>query len=712
LIPPKADMQKTIHLQGLRQAKINAFVQAIAGIGKNRSVPRETVTSLFRVTRGNPFFLEQLVVFMRDSNRFDEGLAIRSLEQVPASVQSVMQARIDTFPVEVKGLAKFAAVLGMEFSVHILKQMAPDIEISTALTLGVSLGLWTQIAADVYMFSHALIKETVYQMQMASERRRLHARAAGIMVNHYKDRLDEYSGQLARHFLTGGDRENGRKYLKLAVRNALDQYRNQEALGHIAGYLELYPLFYTQKQWQWNKRHKARFLAFAADEARELLDVFMWYAEALQNIGKTARALSLLQSIVVFADVRGDHLYSGRILGAVAGDYFRLNEYQKAEETYEQALSLAAQAQDGHTIRLLSMNKSALMVSMGRYKEAGALLHELLKESKQDGSTSMQARVYTNLGALSRCLGDYHRSLEYHRRQLAMARTLNNINGILIGLHNIGLNLSELGRFAEAEPYLQEQLELAKELGVPKEMAVVYGVLAANLLYQEKIDQALRYFKLEYALRRRMGHLMDAIRTMGNMGIAYFKQGDTQKALAAFDQQIAMSMDRGALPDAVVALHNKRTLHEKTGDYKQALASAEQVIELLRDSEDHWNLSLAMHDKACYLLQLGDSGRAARWNAQAFGYAREHGFKGVMHRCSLLQLDMLPENRRKHVQMVLYDRLRCSHSKGKQALIAHKLFHLTRDEAYREQAAALYRQVIKEEETVHYKECLDYLLEK
>src|SRR5690606_452744 len=114
---------------------------------------------------GNPLFLEQLL-------RHAEGVADAG---VPGSVQSLVQARLDHLSVRDKQAVQAAAVFGQRFALDALRHLVQDERYSCAALVERFL---VRPAGDGYLFSHALIRDAVYDTLLRSRRRELHRRAA------------------------------------------------------------------------------------------------------------------------------------------------------------------------------------------------------------------------------------------------------------------------------------------------------------------------------------------------------------------------------------------------------------------------------------------------------------------------------------------------------------------------------------------------------
>jgi predicted ATPase len=127
---------------------------------------------------------------------------------VPATVQSVLAARIDRLSERDKTVLQTAAVIGHQFTEALLKRVTPldDGELRAALRalVGADLLVKSATTAAGYAFKHDLTQEVAYRSELAERRARIHAAVAGALEQLYPERLDEHSGLIAHHLEAAG----------------------------------------------------------------------------------------------------------------------------------------------------------------------------------------------------------------------------------------------------------------------------------------------------------------------------------------------------------------------------------------------------------------------------------------------------------------------------------------------------------------------------
>ena len=126
--------------------------------------PTEFVRKCVERSGGNPLFLEQL---MRAAGEQGDAL--------PASLSSLVLARMDRLPEPDRAALRAAAVIGQRFPLALVRELAQMPDYSCDVLMAHFLVL---PAGDEYLFAHALIRDGVYASLTRARRADLHRAAA------------------------------------------------------------------------------------------------------------------------------------------------------------------------------------------------------------------------------------------------------------------------------------------------------------------------------------------------------------------------------------------------------------------------------------------------------------------------------------------------------------------------------------------------------
>ncbi len=140
-------------------------------------VSAEVVGLLRERTGGNPLFVRELTKLLVSEGR----AAART--SVPAGVREVLRRRVDRLPGPAVTALRQAAVLGRDVDVDLLAAVTgrdPD-ELLDALETAVLAGLLDEPAPGRVRFTHALVRDTLYEDTPLMRRARVHAAAASVL---------------------------------------------------------------------------------------------------------------------------------------------------------------------------------------------------------------------------------------------------------------------------------------------------------------------------------------------------------------------------------------------------------------------------------------------------------------------------------------------------------------------------------------------------
>jgi DNA-binding SARP family transcriptional activator len=216
---------ETIELRGLDEADTS---ELIGEFGAD-PVPEHVHRALWEGTKGNPFFLEEMVRHLGSGSA--EGNGAPWPVELPEGVREVIGRRLATLPDEARDVLTTAAVVGREFRIELLEEVGgyDEDRLDEVLEESVAAHVVAEVP-DVYgcfSFTHSLIRQTLYDGLTGTRRGRLHLRVAEAL-----ERLDGDAAELARHFALAPPARGATKaveYAERAARHASAQLAYEEA---------------------------------------------------------------------------------------------------------------------------------------------------------------------------------------------------------------------------------------------------------------------------------------------------------------------------------------------------------------------------------------------------------------------------------------------------------------------------------------------------
>ena len=223
-----------ITIDGLTEAETAELILGRSGLAPAPGFVRW----LHSETEGNPFFIEEIVRQLIHGGVEPDTTGARELSGfgLPEGVKRVIARRMSGLRDPALELLRTAATIGRDFDASLLERVVTlnEDEFLDALDEALAAGVVVQApgAPDRYSFSHALIRETLYDAMSEPRRARLHRR-----VGETIEALGEEQNLavLARHFeRAAGPHEVERavRYARRAGENATALLAYEEAVDH------------------------------------------------------------------------------------------------------------------------------------------------------------------------------------------------------------------------------------------------------------------------------------------------------------------------------------------------------------------------------------------------------------------------------------------------------------------------------------------------
>ena len=190
-------------------------------------------------TAGNPLYATQLVRHWAESGYL--ALAATEVEftdgatgdEVPANLRNLLWSRVSSLGDQVVEVLSAAAVLGTQFAVGAVIDMAgiSDSDAMDALDAAEAAGLLAEVAArtPTLRFVHVLVARAVYGGLPRGRRRRLHAQAAEVLAKRADAPMIYLAAQIARQYNLGGILAEARRWAITAGDYAAGQLSPAEA---------------------------------------------------------------------------------------------------------------------------------------------------------------------------------------------------------------------------------------------------------------------------------------------------------------------------------------------------------------------------------------------------------------------------------------------------------------------------------------------------
>jgi adenylate cyclase len=514
---------------------------------------------------GNPFFIEEIVQELGESGSLVGSKGAYRLVQsaadlvLPATVQTVLAARVDRLAGREKEVLQAAAVIGQEVLERVLRRVsdAPEADIAEALRALVSAEFLYERALSSeaeYTFKHPLTREVAYRSQLSAHRAPLHGRVARAIQELYPSKLDERAALIAHHFEQAGEMLDAARWHRRAARWA-GVHDHAGALRH----------------WQ-----RARALLATMPESEEVVRLRLgccpqilmglWYGGASED-----EAALVFNEGRELADRAADH----RSLAFLNATYAIIRLGYSAADHLDYAREAARLADEVGDLRMRVVAYAALMRCL---YFAGLISEEV-----------------------SRGEGFLHQAGEDRSLEASFARQM----------YLCGLAL--VGRWPEAAAAFQSEIERARKDQQLEQLAWAGPTYVVFCSYLGDTQVALDHARQGVEIAEKLGDPLMRTHAYVSLGLAYWRVGSYAEAVTALERARAILQESHAgleyEPQIATALAKA---YVDNGDTGRALREAEKAVTLVLQRRLR-HLEPAAHHALGYVLlrARGLEGRSA-----------------------------------------------------------------------------------------------------
>ena len=206
-------------------------VAELARLELGELADRSVATACRNATAGNPFYLHELLIALREEpTRSSGALAQRALELAPDAVIRTLRVRVGRLGAEAAALARAVAILGDDVPLRQAAALAGLSVASASIAADGLAAVEILLAREPLRFVHPLVRQAIADDIPVSERSSRHLDAARLL---YADGTP--SERVAAHLLLG--RAEGDAWVVEQLRNAAHEARARGAAQSAVTYL-------------------------------------------------------------------------------------------------------------------------------------------------------------------------------------------------------------------------------------------------------------------------------------------------------------------------------------------------------------------------------------------------------------------------------------------------------------------------------------------
>jgi len=579
LAPVLTELNRERLLQSvsLKRLYFDDTAEMIKRILEQDDVPAEFCRLIYEKTRGNPFFVEEVIRSLKEEEvifREERKWKIKEVSKIefPETVKNIIKKRINRLDDEAQNVLTMGSFVGKDFSFEALcgvtgLEQDKLLEIMDKL---LKTGLFKHRVIrgeDVCSFADIIVRDVVHEEIGPFKRKKLHGVVGHALEKVYAKDIDEHFGELAYHFLESGDKDKALDYFLKAGEKAEKIYAHNEAISYLQHALKLL-------------EEKENNLETKALITEKLGDITALIGELDACMEHWNKSLALWNQLGDRKGVSRLHVIMARTLWDKAGDQ------GKASEHHRMALEILEKEPESVELARLYEDIAHMLWRGGNSAEALSFVQKAFELAEKLDDPEILADCYNDLGVLSGNLGDVEKGLKYSEQGLKIAVDNNCIQPALRLYNNVSLYYGPMGDFQKGFETLQKGFELAKKVGEVSFISWLGLVLAYFYVYIGEMQKAISLADELLALDKRTKNTIGIASAMSVLGLGYQYLGKWDKGLQYLmeaneiakktgDYQISgepvyilgeLFLEMEDYTEAEKYLNEGRTIYEKAGD--------------------------------------------------------------------------------------------------------------------------------------------------
>ena len=504
---------------------IRSKVEELSGSGTE--APPALVELVTERSQGNPFYVEELLNYIRGQGvELADEAALRTL-RLPESLHSLVLSRVDTLAEAPRRTLKVASVVGRAFRAPALPEIYPELggldDVREHLGALRTLDLVTldQESDESYLFKHVVTQEVAYESTPYALRADLHERVGDYIESSEPDAVDRNLDLLAHHYWLSGNDPKKREYLVLAGDAAQAHYANAAAIDYFE---RVAPLLEGADRWR----------------------VIRSLGEVREVAGDWPGAEASYRDALALATSEHDIAAAAWTETSLADLFRKRGDYDEASEALEAArVRFDALGDKVGTGRVLQL-AGTVAATRGDFETARRDLEASLEIRRELGDKAAMGALLSNLGVMAEYDGDYERSRALHEEGLALRMEAGDKGAVAISQMNLGNVLLLLGRVDEARACQEESLRLRRETGDPWMIALGEHNLGILTRSQGELDATRELFAGALSVYREHGEKWALAFMLEDVAVLAVLAGEPELALHLAGAGAALRDEIGA----------------------------------------------------------------------------------------------------------------------------------------------------------------------
>ncbi|MEX2431465.1 MAG: AAA family ATPase, partial [Dehalococcoidia bacterium] len=361
-------------------------------------IDRDVFETVYGFSEGNPFYTEEFVRSLRESEDLqlvDGRWQLRSaVATVPVPLAEVIAHRFRRLHAPTRQALNLMSAIGRETPYALLRATSPlsEAELLDALDDAL-LHRVIEESAEGYRFTHPLQRAVLYQEMGRARRASLHSNVARALEAVYGRRLDDHAAELAHHHALSDEPLRAVPHLRAAAKRAMAVFANEQAVRTYEQAIAIV---------EGSLQAGTAELASLQEEA----------GDVLQRIGELSRSEPLYAHAMGLLAAAGDEAGVGRLRAKAALSAITEGDVDQAGKLLRETLETMNEQWPQLVVTRTYYALAQLRWHSAQHKEALEAAELALLSANSSEDVHAKARAYEVMALACHSLGDWQKGIE------------------------------------------------------------------------------------------------------------------------------------------------------------------------------------------------------------------------------------------------------------------------------------------------------------
>jgi predicted ATPase len=522
-----------ITLQKMTQDDVGKIIMNIVGV---KEVPERFLHKLYEESRGNPFFVEEVVkslmdegIILRHGHIWDTGVDLSQI-RIPNTIRDVITHRIARLDEDVKRVLRFASVIGDRWTFNVLKEVTGigEEELLDSLDTLMEADIISEVTGskeEEFVFGHKVTRSVVYNGMSKSRVRMMHKSTGEVIERLYSDDLDSWVYELARHFTLGKDFFEAYKYSIMAGEKAFRGMAFEEAANYFISAFRTVDMLPPSEKIE----REAEKLKLSTSIGNLYLHLAMW-----------TEATKYYETALTLSRKTENEKEECKILIAIGHSQRLLGNYPRAEDNYDAAAKIADKLSDAVSMAEIQRGLGYVHWRKGENDDAVDHYNQSISFAMKAGDLSSMAKTFIEMGNVYNHWGDQEKAIEYYNKSLDELEQLSDYSELARAHNNLGDSYLRTSEWDKAIEHFDMSKEFADKVGNKNMVAWARFNSAEALAYKGDLEKAEKYCDEAMTICEAQDDKICMQATFAKYGLIYRLREDWDKAIENYNKAVVI----------------------------------------------------------------------------------------------------------------------------------------------------------------------------